>query len=153
MPCSFDNSHTGLPEQTPTSRVFSYNRGFIILFLFFKNVYLFLRERDRAQAGEGQREREGDTESKAGSRLGAVSTEPNVGLKHTNHKIMTWAEVRCLIDWATQVSHNRDFKWLPLQPRTFPLSTSSDSLHLVLLPALGFSSNIFFIMRPPDNIT
>ena len=35
------------------------------------------------------RGREGDTESKAGSRLLAVSTEPDVGLEPTNHKIMT----------------------------------------------------------------
>ena len=35
------------------------------------------------------REREEDTESEAGSRLGAVSTEPRAGLKLMNHKIMT----------------------------------------------------------------
>ena len=34
-------------------------------------------------------EREGDTESEAGSRLPAVSTEPDTGLKPTNHEIMT----------------------------------------------------------------
>ena len=34
-------------------------------------------------------EREGDTESKAGSRLQTVSTEPDTGLKLTNHEIMT----------------------------------------------------------------
>ena len=34
-------------------------------------------------------EREGNTESEAGSRLRAVSTEPNMGLELTNHKIMT----------------------------------------------------------------
>ena len=34
-------------------------------------------------------EREGDTESEAGSRLQAVSTEPNAGLKPTNREIMT----------------------------------------------------------------
>ena len=32
---------------------------------------------------------EGDTESKAGSRLWVVSTEPNVGHKLTNREIMT----------------------------------------------------------------
>ena len=37
----------------------------------------------------GGAEREGDTESEAGSRLRAVSTEPNVGLGATNHEIMT----------------------------------------------------------------
>ena len=37
----------------------------------------------------GGAEREGDTESEAGSRLQAVSTEPDVGLKPTNREIMT----------------------------------------------------------------
>ena len=34
-------------------------------------------------------EREGDTESEAGSRLPAVSTEPDVGLELTNREIVT----------------------------------------------------------------
>ena len=34
-------------------------------------------------------EREGDTESEAGSRLSAVSTEPDMGLKPMNLEIMT----------------------------------------------------------------
>ena len=37
----------------------------------------------------GREERGGDTESKAGSRLRAVSTESNVGLELTNREIMT----------------------------------------------------------------
>ena len=36
----------------------------------------------------GGAEREGDAESEAGSSLQAVSTEPNAGLKPTNHEIM-----------------------------------------------------------------
>ena len=40
--------------------------------------------------GEGQRE--GDTESEAGSRLQAVSTELNTGLKLTNGEVLTGAE-------------------------------------------------------------
>ena len=51
----------------------------------------------------GGAEREGDTESEAGSKLWAVSTEPNVGLKLMSCEIMTWAEVGRLADWATQV--------------------------------------------------
>ena len=39
-------------------------------------------------SGEGA-EREGNTESEAGSRLRAVSTQPDVGLKPTNGEIMT----------------------------------------------------------------
>ena len=34
-------------------------------------------------------EREGDTELEAGSRLQAVSTEPDTGLELTNREIMT----------------------------------------------------------------
>ena len=37
----------------------------------------------------GGAEREGDTEPEAGSRLRAVSTEPDAGLELVNHKIMT----------------------------------------------------------------
>ena len=50
-------------------------RSYLFLKKFF-NVYLFLRER----ANGGRAEREGDTESKADSRLWAVSTEPDAGL-------------------------------------------------------------------------
>ena len=37
----------------------------------------------------GEAEREGDTESEAGSRIRAVSTEPEAGLELTNSEIMT----------------------------------------------------------------
>ena len=37
----------------------------------------------------GGAEREGDTESKAGSRLQAVSTEPKAGLELISHEILT----------------------------------------------------------------
>ena len=37
----------------------------------------------------GGAERGGDIESEAGTRLQAVSTEPDVGLEFTNHEIMT----------------------------------------------------------------
>ena len=43
-------------------------------------IYLFLRR------GEGQRERE--TQSEAGFRLSAVSTEPNAGLELMNCEVM-----------------------------------------------------------------
>ena len=54
-------------------------------FVNFFNVYLFLRE---SVSREGA-EREGDTESEAVSRLQAVSTEPDMGLKPTDCEIMT----------------------------------------------------------------
>ena len=51
----------------------------------------------------GGAEREGDTESEAGSRLRAVSTEPDAGLEVTDCEIMTRAEVGRPTDRATQV--------------------------------------------------
>ena len=50
----------------------------------------------------GGAETEGETECEAGSRLWAVSTEPDMGLKLTDCEIMTWAEVKHSTDWATQ---------------------------------------------------
>ena len=35
-------------------------------------------------------EREGDTESETGSRLRAISPEPDAGLEHTDLEIVTW---------------------------------------------------------------
>ena len=54
---------------------------------FVLNVYLFLRQRETEH--EWGRSREGDTEAEAGSRLRAVSTEPNTGLELTNREITT----------------------------------------------------------------
>ena len=51
------------------------------------------RERERENVSRGGAETEGDTESQAGSRLRAVSAEPDVGLEP-----MTWAEVGPLTD-------------------------------------------------------
>ena len=57
---------------------------------FFFNIYSFLRERQSMRGGGA--EREGDTESEAGSRLWAVSTEPDTGPELTDCAIMTSAE-------------------------------------------------------------
>ena len=65
-------------------------------------MFIYFWERDRAWEAEGQRE--GVTEPEAGSRLWAVSTEPDVGLELTDCEIMTWAEVGYLTDWATHAS-------------------------------------------------
>ena len=50
---------------------------------------MFIIERQRKSTSWGGAEREGDTESEAGPRLGAVSTEPDAGLELTNREIMT----------------------------------------------------------------
>ena len=44
----------------------------------------------------GGAEREKGTELQAGSRLHAFSTEPDMGLELTNHKIMPWVKGGCL---------------------------------------------------------
>ena len=50
---------------------------------------IFEGERERDGVSGGGTEREGDTESQAGSRLRAVSTEPVEGLEFTNCEIVT----------------------------------------------------------------
>ena len=56
---------------------------------FYVFYILFIFDRKRQSTSGGGTEREGDTESEAGSRLGAVSTEPDSGLELRNHEIMT----------------------------------------------------------------
>ena len=68
--------------------------NWLLFFIFLLNTFLCLfyfwdREK-QSMSGEGA-EREGDTESEAGSRLWAVGTEPDTGLKPMNHEMMTWA--------------------------------------------------------------
>ena len=46
----------------------------------------------------GGAERGGDPESEGGSRLRAVSTEPDAGLELMNREIMTRSEVECSTD-------------------------------------------------------
>ena len=52
-------------------------------------MFIFKRETETETESKQGRGREGDTESEAGSRLRAVSTEPDVGLEPTNHEITT----------------------------------------------------------------
>ena len=92
------------PSSTPETNTMlgvNYTENLKNKFLMF--IYFWERERERQSAGGGGAEREGDTGSKAGSRLWAVSTEPDAGLKLTDCEIMTWAKVQHLTDWATQV--------------------------------------------------
>ena len=61
---------------------------------------MFIFERQSTSGGGA--ESQGDTESQAGSRLWAVSTESDAGLEPTDREIVTWAEVGRLTDGATQ---------------------------------------------------
>ena len=91
----YDDFFTYRHNYVANTQVKTYN---IYFFNFFKHLFIFERQSVRG----GETEREGDTESEAGSRIWAVSTEPDAGLKFVNHKIMTWAKVRCPTYWATQ---------------------------------------------------
>ena len=62
-------------------------------------MFIYFWERETRWGAEGEK---GRTESEAGSRLWAVSTEPDVGSELTNRETMTWAEVVHLTNWATQ---------------------------------------------------
>ena len=75
--------------------------GDYLCVIFFKFIYFW--DRGRQSMNGGGSEREGDTESETGSRLWAVSTEPDVGLELTNREIMTSAKVGRSTYWATQV--------------------------------------------------
>ena len=59
---------------------------------------MFIFERERQSVSQGGAEREGDTESEAGSRLRAVSTDPDAGLEPKNHEIMIGTKVGHLTD-------------------------------------------------------
>ena len=71
------------------------------LFIYFFNVYLFLRETEtehkRVRGGERGRHR-------IRSRLQALSCQHRAQRRGgpTNHEIMTWAKIRHLTNWATQ---------------------------------------------------
>ena len=61
----------------------------MFLLLLFFNIYSFLREKEHVHRWGRGREKAGDTESEAGSRLQAVSTEPDAGLELTDREIVT----------------------------------------------------------------
>ena len=64
----------------------------LVVLFFCVCLFIFERERETGREKEHSRggaEREGDRDSEAGSRLQAVSTEPDEGLEPTNQEIMT----------------------------------------------------------------
>ena len=81
------------PRWTPWVLTFY---GLLVIFIvfiskkiLFLNLYIFLRGTETESASRGGAEREGDTESEAGSRLRAVSPEPDAGLEPANREIVT----------------------------------------------------------------
>ena len=68
----------------------------LLLLLLLLQDFIYLREKrvSEKEHEQGERQREKPTPSEQGAWRGAPSQDPG---------IMTWAEGRCLTDWATQV--------------------------------------------------
>ena len=89
---------------------------FNICKLFLTFIHFWDWERQSGSGGGA--ERVGDTESKAGSSLWAVSTEPNAGLELTD--LRSWPELELdayLTYWATQAPPGAFNIWME---KTFP---------------------------------
>lgn len=69
----------------------------MLLFYFFKDVFIYLKESALEQEGQREVQREAQREFQADSK---ISLEPNVGLYLQDPEIMTWT--RRLTDCATQ---------------------------------------------------
>ena len=94
---------------------------------------------EREKKCEWGRGRERETESEAGSRLWAISTEPHTGLEPTKHEIMTWAKVIGLTDWATQGSQE-----IQVLMQRFQNPTAKPCYwHSELSPTVWFDSSLF----------
>ena len=61
-----------------------------IFFLIFFSTFIYFWDRERQSMNGGGAEREGDTEWETGSRLRAISPEPDAGLELTDREIVTW---------------------------------------------------------------
>ena len=61
-----------------------------MFFFYFFSMFIYFGGRERQSMNGGGTEREGDTESETGSRLRAISPEPDAGLELTDREISTW---------------------------------------------------------------
>ena len=63
---------------------------FLIFFKNFFSTFIYFWDRERQSMNGRGAEREGDTEPETGSRLRAISPEPDAGLELTDREIVTW---------------------------------------------------------------
>ena len=84
----------GVVSWSPTLGVETTLKKSLKFFLMF--IYFWEREweRERESMSRGRAERDWDTESKAGFRFWAVSTEPNVGLEPMRRVVRSWPELK-----------------------------------------------------------
>ena len=62
----------------------------VCTFIYFFSTFIYFWDRERQRMNGGGAEREGDTESETGSRLRAISPEPDTGLELPDREIVTW---------------------------------------------------------------
>ena len=79
---------TGVHSQGLNNNIFF--RFVYFLNFFFSTFFIYFWDRERQSMNGGGAEREGDTESETGSRLRAISPEPDAGLELTDLEIVTW---------------------------------------------------------------
>ena len=123
----------------------------VSFFWIFKYLFIFEREKERESTSR-EEQREMETESEAGSRLWAVSTEPDAGLELTDHEIITWAEVGRPTDWATLVPQGNCFLGLKIFLSTeIPTSHSVFCFVWSLLPSF-FDSDYLTALGGVENL-
>ena len=68
------------------------NWSIVLLFFYFLffSTFIYIWDRERQSMNRGGAEREGDTESETGSRLRAISPDPDAGLELTDREMVTW---------------------------------------------------------------
>ena len=112
-----------------------------LMFILFYFILFYFWEIEPKQGRS--RERDGDTGPEVGSRLCAVSTEPDARLKLMNREIVTLAEFGCLTNWATQA-----FPILTFEMNAFSWCYEYKILIIVMLRILlQFSSwKVFFFL-------
>ena len=88
----------GQESQYIQKSAFSFSAGYCFFLSCLKTVYLFIL-RENEDTGEGQRER---GRERIQSKLHVASTEPDTGLKPTNHEIMIWAKTESqTLNWLS----------------------------------------------------
>ena len=91
-------------------------------------MFIYIWERETEHEHERGKGRETETESEAGSRLWAVSTEPDVELEPISCEIMTWATT----NGATQAPHRTYFnKVAHSNPSSSGSSPSSQQFQII----------------------
>ena len=104
--------------------IWSWFSALINVFFFFLNVSLFMRQRQTEHEWGRDRER---GRHRIQSRFQALSCQHRAWHGVCEPRIMTWAEVRGLTNWATQVPLVFVFKaWTPTYPvKNLDISTGN----------------------------